>query len=184
MSTSPDPAPGPASARVSVRPAGPQDAERVATVQQETWRQAYADLLPAAVLELPHERSAAVWLAAVERPPTPRHRLLVALDGADLVGVATSSPDEEDDDAVELTSLLVVPRWGRRGHGSRLLAASVAAWREDGAALARTWVFDADPATTAFLRGAGWEPDGAVRGLDTGERVLPQARFHTDLREA
>ena len=31
-----------------------------------------------------------------------------------------------------VTDLLVEPRWGRRGHGSRLLAASVDLWREDG----------------------------------------------------
>ena len=32
----------------------------------------------------------------------------------------------------ELSTLLVEPRWGRRGHGSRLVAASVDHWRGDG----------------------------------------------------
>ncbi len=168
-------------ADVSVRPARPQDAERVALVQQETWLQAYADLLPAAALELPRERAAAVWLAAVERPPTPAHRLLVAFDGAELVGFAASGPDDDLDGAAELVSLLVLPRWGRRGHGSRLLAAAVADWQTDGRSLAVCWAFARDPATQAFLRGAGWEPDGATRGLDTGEQVLSQLRFHTDV---
>ncbi len=174
-------------ADVSVRPARPEDAERVAAVQQDTWRQAYAGLLPAAVLELPHERAAAVWLAAVERPPTDRHRLLVAMEGAELVGFAASGPDEEVPDAAELVSLLVLPRWGRRGHGSRLLAASVASWQQDGFRLATAWAFERDVATPPFLRGAGWEPDGATRGLDTGRAgagaaALPRRRH--GLRES
>ncbi len=168
-------------ADVSVRPARPLDAERVATVQQDTWRQAYAELLPAAVLELPHERAAAVWLGAVESPPTPDHRLLVAFDGEELVGFAASAPDDDLDGAVELVSLLVLPRWGRRGHGSRLVAASVADWQAAGRTLATCWVFERDAVTQAFLRGAGWEADGGTRGLDTGERVLTQLRFHADV---
>lgn len=168
-------------ADVSVRPARPDDAERVARVQQETWLQAYAELLPAPVLELPRERAAAVWLAAVERPPTPQHRLLVAMEGDELVGFAASGPDDDVEGAAELVSLLVLPRWGRRGHGSRLVAASVSSWQQDGFALATAWAFERDAATQAFLRGAGWEPDGATRGLDTGEQVLAQLRFHADV---
>ena len=165
-----------------MRPARPADAERIAQVQSQTWRQAYADLLPPEVLELPLERLAETWRAAAASPPSPRHRLLVALDGDELVGLALSAPDEELP-AVELASLLVLPRWGRRGHGSRLLAASVQAWREDGAELAVCWVLERDRATGDFLHDAGWAPDGTVRGLETPRGTLRQLRFHVDLRE-
>jgi GNAT superfamily N-acetyltransferase len=168
-------------ADVSVRPARPADAEAVARVQQETWLQAYAELLPAAALELPRERAAAVWLHAVEAPPTPTSRVLVAIEAGEVVGFAATGPADEPEGAVELVSLLVLPRWGRRGHGSRLVAASVQAWQDDGARLAVCWALEPDAATQAFLRGAGWEPDGATRGLDTGEQVLRQLRFHADV---
>jgi GNAT superfamily N-acetyltransferase len=175
-------------ADVSVRPARPQDAERVARVQLSTWRTAYTDLLPRQALDVPEVQAAALWLGAVERPPTPRHRLLVALERDDLVGFSASGPasDEGLDPAavVELMTLLVEPRWGRRGHASRLLAASVEHWRGDGFTTAVAWAWERDPATRAFLSGSGWEPDGAARGLDTGEAVQRQLRFHTDLREA
>lgn len=162
-------------ADVSVRPARPEDAERVARVQLATWRTAYGDLLPPGVLDVPEVEVAAVWLRAVEVPPSPRHRVLVAMDGAELVGLAASEPV---DDAVELSALLVEPRWGRRGHGSRLLAASVDHWRGDGAALAVTWSWEADEATASFLASSGWEPDGTARSLDTGQR---QVRWHVAL---
>jgi GNAT superfamily N-acetyltransferase len=175
-------------ADVSVRPARPEDAELVARVQLSTWRTAYGELLPAEALELPLEQVAAVWLHAVEVPPSPRHRLLVALEGAELVGFAASAPaTDEDLDAAttsEITALLVEPRWGRRGHGSRLLAATVDHWRTDGTALGVTWAFEGDAVTTGFLQSAGWGPDGLGRGLDTGPRVVHQRRLHTDLTAA
>jgi GNAT superfamily N-acetyltransferase len=174
-------------ADVSVRPARPQDAERVARVQLATWRAAYADLLPPDVLATPEVEVAAVWLNAVEAPPSSRHRVLVAMDGDELVGFAASGPTGDDDlDAgttAEVTALLVEPRWGRRGHGSRLLAAAVEHWRGDGAATATAWVWERDAVSTGFLTAAGWARDGAVRGLDTGAGVERQVRLHTDVRE-
>lgn len=170
-------------ADVSVRPARPEDAERVARVQLSTWRTAYADLLPREALDVPEVQAAALWLGAVESPPSPRHRLLVAMERDELVGFAASGPSDEVD-AVELMTLLVEPRWGRRGHASRLVAASVEHWRGDGFTTAVAWAWERDPATRGFLTGSGWEPDGAARGLDTGPRVQRQLRFHTDLREA
>lgn len=173
-------------ADVSVRPARPEDAERVARVQLSTWRTAYADLLPAAALDVPEVQAAALWLGAVESPPSPTHRLLVAFERDELVGFAASGPsaDEDADGSVELLTLLVEPRWGRRGHGSRLVAATVDFWRGDGATTAVAWSWERDPATRGFLAGSGWELDGAARGLDTGDGVQRQLRFHTDLRES
>ena len=168
-------------ADVSVRPARPEDAERVARVQLSTWRTAY-DFLPADALDVPDEQAAAVWLRAIELPPSPQHRLLVAMDGAELVGFAASAPAEDEDGAVELTALVVEPRWGRRGHGSRLLAATVDHWREDGGpGTAVHWAWERDTATRAFLTSAGWELDGTARGLDTGPRVERQVRLHADV---
>ena len=174
-------------ADVSVRPARAQDAERIARVQLSTWRTAYADLLPPQALAVPEVRAAALWLGAVERPPTDRHLLLVAMEQAELVGFAASGPAEDEGlDAattVELLTMLVEPRWGRRGHGSRLLAASVEHWRGAGADLAVCWAFAVDTATRGVLTGAGWEADGAARGLDTGSGApVRQLRLHTDLR--
>jgi GNAT superfamily N-acetyltransferase len=111
----------------------------------------------------------------------------VAFEREDLVGFAASGPASDDglDPAttVELLTLLVEPRFGRRGHGARLVAASVEDWRRSGAETAVAWAWERDPATRSFLLSAGWEPDGVTRGLDTGPRVERQLRFHTDVRQ-
>ena len=171
-------------ADVSVRPARPQDARDVARVQLLTWRTAYADLLPADALDLPEDDVAAAWEQAVTSPPSAQHRVLVALEQADVVGFAATAPSDEVEGAVELAALLVEPRWGRRGHGSRLLAACVDGWRADGVGLAVAWVWERDPAVRGLLTASGWAPDGATRGLDTGPRVQRQLRLHTSLADA
>jgi GNAT superfamily N-acetyltransferase len=175
-------------ADVSVRPARPADAERVARLQLSTWRTAYADLLPPDALEVPEEQVAALWLRAVEVPPSPQHRVLVAMERDELVGFAALAPAEDDglDPATtaEVAALLVEPRWGRRGHGSRLLAAAVDTWRVDGVRTAVLWAWERDTATRSFLTSAGWALDGAARGLDTGPRVQRQVRMHVSLEDA
>jgi GNAT superfamily N-acetyltransferase len=172
-------------ADVSVRPARPADAELIARVQLLTWSSAYASVLPASALELPLEQVAAVWLNSIENAPSPRHRVLVALDGGELVGFLASQPSADEElvpsDVSEISAFLVEPRWGRRGHGSRLLAAAVEHWRGDGSSVAVHWAFEADTVLTAFLESAGWGFDGFGRGLDTGARVVPQRRLHADI---
>lgn len=171
-------------ADVSVRSARPEDADEVARVQLSTWRTAYAHLLPPDALELPQQQVAAAWRRAVAEPAGPRSHVLVALEGTQLVGFTSSAPAEDDDleaGTTEVTTLLVEPRWGRRGHGSRLLAASVDAWRSDGVRTAVSWAFERDTPTRRFLTSAGWELDGRSRGLDTGAGVARQVRLHVDV---
>ncbi|GAA1833931.1 GNAT family N-acetyltransferase [Luedemannella flava] len=181
-----------------VRDARPDDAGEIARIQLSTWRHAYRRLLPRRILdELGEEWMAEQWLAAITAPPSPRHRVLVAVEQAQesyLVGfVASGDADEAAlaaDEAladlgtgvVSITDLLVEPRWQRRGHGSRLLAASADLWREDGFATALAWAFDADAAMSGFLTSAGWAPDGTTRALDVDDLLVPQSRLHCSLQ--
>ncbi|GAA3725264.1 GNAT family N-acetyltransferase [Plantactinospora mayteni] len=180
-----------------VRPARPSDAGEIARIQLATWRVAYRRMLPKHVLDnLDEEWLGRRWSTAVEAPPSERHRVLVAVEQAEqsyLVGFAASGPPDEQALAPEepaealgagvvaVTDLLVEPRWGRRGHGSRLLAASVDLWRTDGFDTAVAWAFDGDAATRKFLGGAGWEPDGAARALDVDDMLVPQLRLHVSI---
>jgi GNAT superfamily N-acetyltransferase len=96
---------------------------------------------------------------------------------------AALAPEEQplDPGVVAVTDLLVEPRWGRRGHGSRLLSAAVDSWREDGFGTAVAWAYEQDPATRRFLGSAGWEPDGARRALDVDDLLVRQLRLHVAL---
>lgn len=171
-----------------VRPARPGDAAEVARIQLATWRVAYRRLLPRHVLDTMDEDFLRQrWLEAITDPPSAQHRVLVAIEQAAqeyLVGFLASGPSEADKTVAEVTELLVEPRWGRRGHGSRLLAAAIDHWRDDGLQKAEMWTFEQDLALTKFLESAGWAPAGLQRQLDVDDMLVPQLLFHTSLEEA
>jgi RimJ/RimL family protein N-acetyltransferase len=77
----------------------------------------------------------------------------------------------------------VEPRWGRRGHGSRLLAAVADLAAATGAARLSTWVAEADEVTARFLESAGWARAGWARTLDTGGEPLREVAWHAVLDE-
>jgi GNAT superfamily N-acetyltransferase len=175
-------------ADVSVRPARPADAADVARVQLVTWRTAYRRVLPASVLDdWDADAATASWRAAVESPPTPGHGVLVALEGQTVVGFAAFGTAEltagEQPHAAgptaELSTLLVEPRWGRRGHGSRLLAAVTDIAKAGGAARLQTWLLEPDRVSADFYESTGWAPDGWARTLETGAEPLREIRWHT-----
>jgi len=181
-----------------VRPAHVDDAAEIARIQLTTWRYAYRRILPRHVLDgIDEEWMRLRWQTSIDAPPSPRHRVLVAVEQADRsypVGFAAAGEADEASlaadedpatvlrpDVASVTDLLVEPRWARRGHGSRLLAACTDHWREDGFMTAWAWAFEADPAMRAFLTSAGWEPDGVTRALDVDDLLVPQLRLHTAL---
>jgi GNAT superfamily N-acetyltransferase len=180
------------SADASVRPAFPDDAAEIARIQVTTWRTAYRAALPPAVLdEWDADAATASWRSAIASSPTPGHGVVVALERNDVVGFAAFGPaeltaGEQADPAgptAELTTLLVEPRWGRRGHGSRLLAAVSDLVRAGGAARLQVWLLEADRVSAGFYESAGWAPDGWARTLDTGGDLLREIRWHALLDE-
>lgn len=179
-------------AEVSVRPARPQDVAEIARVQVDTWRTCYLAILPAAVIEsLSVEVALLAWQEAVAAPPSPRHHVLIAQDQEPAVGFVAFGPaddlqpeDPDPETTVALGPLLVEPRWGRRGHGSRLLAAAVDLARIDGMTRAIAWIPEGDVVSRTFFEAAGWAPDGLARALDTGAGELREIRLHASLAEA
>jgi GNAT superfamily N-acetyltransferase len=170
-----------------VRVATPEDAGLVAELHRVTWRAAYAELLPPGALdELDTPQTRQAWADTIEGGAT----VLIATEGATPVGFVVAGPAPKDDmtaadgtlpsDAahvVLVSTLLVEPRWGRRGHGGRLLAAAATRLREAGATRGIAWVPAEDPASLSFYQRAGWDPDGTVRTLDADGHALREIRL-------
>jgi GNAT superfamily N-acetyltransferase len=175
-------------ADAAVRVARPGDVPEIARIQVDTWRTGYKRFLPASVLEaLDVAQAEQAWRPAVEAPPSPAHHVLVATEGDATVGFAAAGPSDEDDarpGEAAIAALLVEPRWGRRGHGSRLLAAVVDHLRTDGMTRLVAWVPDGDRASLAFYEAAGWEPDGLARVLEADGGSVREVRWHVGLEES
>jgi GNAT superfamily N-acetyltransferase len=156
----------------------------MATVQLETWRVAYTDVLPRSVLdELSDADVEASWSSAITAPPSPVHAVFVALHAGRLIGFVAVGPAGDEDSAAddgEVLELLVGPGFQQAGHASRLLSAAVDHLETSGMARAVTWRLAADDAARQFFSSAGWAADGARRVLDAGEPV-EQVRLHAGI---
>lgn len=170
----------------SVRAATPADVQDLVRIQLDTWRIAYSNLLPPDVFAaLDPAEAADAWRAALDSV-----RLFVAIEGDWTVGFCAAGfapePDLVDADGVLpddastvalISTLLVEPRWGRRGHGGRLLATAAQALRGDGATRGVAWVPEADQASRNFYARVGWAADGTARMLDAGGQPLREIRL-------
>lgn len=162
-------------ATATVRPADAGDVDDIVRLQTATWRTAYAGLLPDdALAQVASPAARAAWAGAVAAGDG--SRVLVATEGPWTVGFCAAALSEAPDWG-EIATLLVEPRWGRRGHGGRLLAAAAAELDGLGARYGLAWVPEADEAARRFYAAAGWGPDGPVRVLDTGRGKLREVRL-------
>jgi ribosomal protein S18 acetylase RimI-like enzyme len=176
-------------ADVSVRVAWADDAPAIGSLQVRAWRQAYAELLPAEMLDnLDEQAFAARWRESLARPKDARNRVLVALDRVTIRGFAVTQPaadpDQDPLSAGEIAELIVDSAAGRQGHGSRLLQACVETLQADRFTTALAWLASTDDVRRRFLTEAGWAPDGAHRELDLygdGSVRVRQVRLHTDI---
>ncbi|HLS24488.1 MAG TPA: GNAT family N-acetyltransferase [Beutenbergiaceae bacterium] len=143
-------------ARVSIRAAGPWDAEALAELHATTWRQAYADLLPADVVDsevvkmpvqwqrrLTDPGSASFWVA--EEPGG-----LVGFSWAEAVGPGSAR-------SLSLVGLYVLDSHHGTGVADQLLVCAV------GEAPCELWVAEGNERAAAFYQRHGFEFDGVAR---------------------
>jgi GNAT superfamily N-acetyltransferase len=176
----------------AVRLAREEDAEEIARIQRDTWRTAYGELLgDRALARVDAAEVTQSWAAAIAHPST---WIFVATEGSFVVGFCTAGPAPESEitdaqgkppsDAEQvglIASFLVEPRWGRRGHGGRLMGTAAATLSEHGAQRGVFWAPQQDAATLGFFRRIGWKPDGTVRTLDTGDGTVRELRLTGEL---
>jgi ribosomal protein S18 acetylase RimI-like enzyme len=165
-------------ADVAVRPARPGDEADIARIQVAAWVAALGERLgPRRHSAFDAEAIEAGWQAAITEPPTTGHRVFVATQDGAVVGFAAVSPPQD------LIALEVAPDRRRRGHGSRLLAASADHIREHGGTTMRIWALEKDAIRNRYLRDAGFAEAGMRRELDGPGITIPEQLWHTSLED-
>ncbi len=147
----------------SVRTARVADAEAVGRVQAAVWRDAYRDVLdPRLVKAFVPDPFTRAWDQSLRNPPSTLHRLLVATELNEIVGFSAMAPAEADHTA-EVLAMGVDPGHRGRGHGSRLINATVDTLRAGDFEAMELWILAEADETRAFLEKAGLHTDGAHR---------------------
>jgi GNAT superfamily N-acetyltransferase len=174
-------------ADASARIARSHDAAAVGMVQAAVWRESFGPFLPTEVVEqFDPADFARVWRDSLKTPPSPRHLLLVACAGEQIVGFAAVGPSIDPDASETSGEVLAVgvhPAARRSGHGSRLLNAAADTLRGKGFESMSAWLLAADEDTRAFLTRAGLSPDGAYRDrvIDPDGNLAREVRLTADL---
>lgn len=163
----------------TVRTATPADAHSVARVHVDTWRAAYAGLIPQAVLDsLSVERREEFWRSVAEAPG--ENGLLVAEANGRVVGFASTGPARDDDlpaGSGELLAIYVEPAaWGK-GHGARLLRQALADLRDRHLDPVVLWVLTDNSRGRGFYEAMGWRTDGTARPIDVGGTSVEEIRY-------
>jgi ribosomal protein S18 acetylase RimI-like enzyme len=139
---------------ITIRPAVPDDAARIADIRVTGWREAYADLLSADFLQRMTSNPERIKASIENGTPV----VVAELDG-DVVGFAcASTPFDDEPDPPRDLQLWFIYQYARAhgsGTGQQLLDAVVA----DRAAF--LWVAEGNPRAIAFYRRNGFRPDGA-----------------------
>lgn len=148
---------------ITVRPAVPEDAERIVDIRNTGWREAYAHLLSAEFLANLAANTEGVR-RAIER--TENTIVVAELDG-EIVGYALAvTPDEED--APRDWCLAHIYQYSRAygsGTGQALLDAAV------GDRPAYLWTAEDNPRALAFYRRNRFVPDGTRKLIPEWENM-------------
>ena len=148
---------------MTVRLARADDADEIGRIQVETWRAAYAGLMPDdAVASFDVASQQRFWRDVLGRTPRPAGATFVVEDGGEVVGFASVgvSRDESAAQEGELFAIYLHPtRWGN-GIGRALLQRAEESMRSSGFRRALLWVLAGNERAERFYRAAGWEQDG------------------------
>jgi ribosomal protein S18 acetylase RimI-like enzyme len=143
----------------TLRPAVTDDADAIGALHVAAWRETYASLMPAAMLQgLSVESRTALWRRVLADP---RSAVVVAEGAGALAGFCSCGPQrsaalaEQGYDG-EITAIYVLRRFQERGVGSALMAAAAEALGRRSFKAAALWVLDRnEPARRFYERRGG-----------------------------
>ncbi len=116
--------------KLSIRPAAAADADAIARIHVDSWRDAYPTLLPDSYLveRLSEARQRAAWRQRLGRAGRGETVLVATVDDDTVVGYVAFGRCRRPNMAAmgEIYELYVAPEYQDRGTGRRLLAAALA----------------------------------------------------------
>jgi ribosomal protein S18 acetylase RimI-like enzyme len=164
---------------IRIRPATRDDALAMARVRVETWRSAYAGVVPASYLaSLSPECIAEQWRRGLFAAQPAVARVFVAEEEAgEVVGIAICGRPEgaEPEGSGQVHVLYVLPEFQRRGIGRRLMAACAQHLVALGRHSLIVWVLKANP-YRRFYEALGGVISGEKQ-VEIGEVELPEVVY-------
>lgn len=164
---------------MQIRFALPEDARGIAKIHVDTWRAAYAGIVPAEFLaSLEVEKREAMWLAnIVQGSPW----ILVAFEAGELLGWIAYGACRDHGatpDSAEVWAIYVAVAQWRRGVGRQLWARAHAELRGQAFTSVALWALSQNSRAGDFYRALGFalQPDSAKQ-FTLGGATLDEVRY-------
>ena len=162
--------------QITIRPAALPDAETIARIHVDSWRQAYAGYVPQAYLDsIEVSESETMWSDVLIQPET---NVLLAQASGRTLGFASVGPAKDEDaepiDLTLYTMYLDKEAWGLGV--ARLLMKSVDDLISAEAAMT-LWVFEKNARARKFYERNGFKHDGVERLESFSGEYLKEMRY-------
>ena len=165
-----------------IRRATAQDAQTIAAIQGEAWRQAYRELLPPESLE--KLGSTEYWLEYWEKElKAPQADHYIALEGFQAVGFfSLGEPRDEDreEGSRELLLIYFAPDHWRKGYGTQCMSFILSNVREGGYQKLVLWALKGNLIGVSFYTKLGFLQDGRERQV-LPDSPVTEVRFYKTL---
>ncbi|MFE9450175.1 GNAT family N-acetyltransferase [Streptomyces sp. NPDC006739] len=161
-----------------IRPAWTDDASAVAGVYVNSWRAAFAGLVPQRYLDaMDPVREESAWKTRIAETRWPASGVLVAETEAGITGFTGFGPSQVDPAIAEIGTFYAIPEvWGT-GVGKQLMLDTLATLGQADYAHATLWVLEDNERARNFYEAAGWRADGAAVEDTTGGASLNKLRY-------
>jgi len=160
-----------------IRDATVEDAIGIAKVHVNTWKSAYAGIIPSEYLARLSWEESAHRLQEYLQNMEPERFLLVAEMEGEIVGFSSGGPERSGDEVYrgEIYALYVSPAYQRRGIGRRLVGASARRLLQAGTGNLLVWVLSANPSRQFYERLGGQLV--REREIEIGGVSLPEVGY-------
>ena len=162
---------------LAIRQANREDTPAIAHIINESWRAAYAGVVPQDVLDaLSDEKKQAQLAAGLDRSPEMRYYVLEA-DGVP-VGAACLHPTRDEDlpEAGEFSFFYLLPAFWRSGYGTLLLTHVEREAKTRGFPCLCCWTLEENARAIAFYEKNGYRRDDTRQQVTIG-KPLEVIRF-------
>ncbi|MCK4414835.1 MAG: GNAT family N-acetyltransferase [Candidatus Eisenbacteria sp.] len=160
-----------------IRRAAIQDAREIAEIHVQTWRAAYAGLVPETHLSaLSMGKGTARWQDALSKSTD--GTLAAEVDGR-IVGWISFGKSRDDDGrmAGEVYAVYVRPVFWGKGFGRKLMESAEAHLWAHGHERITLWVLEGNQRSRVFYSRAGYALDGTRKPLSIGGKPLWELRY-------
>ena len=165
---------------MEVRPATRADIPAIASVFTESWRVAYAGLMPDQLIASLDAGRRVTQLERLFASDMARESMLAAEVDGDVVGTAWTGPDrahDADAQSGELYAIYVLAEHWDQGVGYALMQAAFDELRSHGFERAVLWVLDGNQRAERFYEQVGWTRDSAMKLEEWGDFQLQEVRY-------